>query len=139
MSQIQNQDERDVLTLARWLRGRIRCNLSTERKCGYIIRPELYFTTFRAGTSRALESKGIEIRIVYSNVEEITRILHMIEGLEEWSDTMDGILEVKKWNGVLVQPKTHKEVVSALELIKDSREIKSDTGFPSLPNAEEIP
>lgn len=130
---IQNQDDRDVLTLARWIRGDIRCQKSIERKCGYLIRPELWFNTMKAGIARALEAKGLPVRMAYSNTEEIASILHMIDGLEEWSETEEGILIVKDLNGILDSPTTYEEVLLALDLLEKSREVKSDSTFGSHP------
>jgi len=133
---IQNQDERDILTLARWIRGDIRCQKSSERKCGYLIRPELWFSTMKSGIARALEAKGLPVRMSYSNTEEIASILHIIDGLEEWSNTYDGIMMVKDLNGILDQPSTYEEVLYALDLLEKSRGINSDTTLPSFPQEE---
>ena len=51
---ILNQKDRDVIILASTIRGYIKCVQSTERKCGYIIRPELWFSNVEAGAARAL-------------------------------------------------------------------------------------
>ena len=130
---IMNQDDRDVVILASTVRGDVKCVHSTERNCGYIIRPELWFTVIEAGAGRALTNHSVEIRSVYSKPSEITAILHMIRGLEDLSSTTEGLHLVGELNGVLQQPTSHKEVESALEMIESSREIKSEAAFRQSP------
>tara|TARA_R110002051_G_scaffold231729_1_gene293629 strand:- start:2590 stop:2916 length:327 start_codon:yes stop_codon:yes gene_type:complete len=102
------------------IRGRIKCVRSIERKCGYIIRPELSLSTVKAGAARALESKGLEVRMVYSKPEEITSILNIIHGLEDLSATDEGLRIVRRFNGILTQPETHEDVKNILDLIESS-------------------
>jgi hypothetical protein len=130
---IMNQDDRDVVILASTIRGNVKCVHSTERKCGYIIRPELWFTVIEAGTGRALTNHGLEIRSVYSKPSEITTILNMIRGLEDLSTTTEGLHLVRELNGVLRQPRNHEGVLFALEIIESSREIKSESTFRQSP------
>lgn len=118
MSKILNQNDRDIIILSSLIRGGVKCVKTTERKCGYIIRPELWFTVVKAGAARALEAKGIEIREVYSDIEEITGILNIINGLEDLSSTTEGLLLVRQLNGILFQPETHEDVKTALDLIE---------------------
>ena len=123
MSKILNQNDRDVIILASAIRGGIKCVQTTERKCGYIIRPELRIPVIKAGVSRALNDKGIEVKNVYSDPEEITGILNIINGLEDLSKTTDGLKLVRHLNGVLVQPETHEDVLNALDTIESIGEI----------------
>lgn len=118
MSKILNQNDRDVIILASSIRGGIKCVQTTERKCGYIIRPELRIPVIKAGVSRALNDKGIEVKNVYSDTEEITKILNIINGLEDLSNTTEGLEMVRRYNGVLSQPETHEDVENALELLE---------------------
>ena len=118
MAKILNQNDRDVIILASSIRGGIKCVQTTERKCGYIIRPELRIPVIKAGVSRALNDKGIEVKNVYSDTEEITKILNIINGLEDLSNTTEGLKIVKRYNGVLFQPETHEDVENALELLE---------------------
>ncbi len=118
MSKILNQNDRDVIILASSIRGSIKCVQTTERKCGYIIRPELRIPVIKAGVSRALNDKGIEVKNVYSDTEEITKILNIINGLEDLSNTTEGLEMVRRYNGVLSQPETHADVENALELLE---------------------
>ena len=130
---ILNQDDRDVVILASTIRGDIKCVRSTERKCGYIIRPELWFNVVTAGAGRALTNHSIEIRGGYSQPTEITAILHVIKGLEDLSPTTEGLHLVRELNGVLKQPQDHQDVLNALDMIESLREIKRDTALPTYP------
>jgi len=123
MSKILNQNDRDVIILASIIRGGIKCVQTNERSCGYIIRPELRLPIVKAGAARALTDKGIEVRTVYSDPEEITGILNIINGLEDLSKTTDGLKLVRHLNGVLVQPETHEDVLNALDTIESIGEI----------------
>lgn len=130
---ILNQDDRDVIILASTIRGDVKCVRSTERKCGYIIRPELWFGVVKAGAGRALTNHGIEVRGIYSKPIEITAILHVIKGLEDLSPTTEGVHLVNRLNGVLKQPHSHQEVINALNLIESLREIKRNTSLAVYP------
>ncbi len=122
---ILNQKDRDVIILASTIRGDIKCVQSIERKCGYIIRPELWFSKIEAGAARAIEDAGLTLRTIYSKVDEINKILSIIKGLEDLSSTTDGLMMVKTANGVLVQPNNHQEVKDALDYLDEIREINS--------------
>lgn len=122
---ILNQKDRDVIILASTIRGDIKCVQSIERKCGYIIRPELWFSKIEAGAARAIEDAGLTLRTIYSKVDEINKILSIIKGLEDLSNTTDGLMMVKTANGVLVQPNNHQEVKDALDYLDEIREINS--------------
>lgn len=122
---ILNQKDRDVIILASTIRGDIKCVQSIERKCGYIIRPELWFTNIEAGAARALSEVGLTLRTTYSKEDEISKILQIIKGLEDLSSTTSGLMMVKTANGVLVQPNTHQEVKDALDYLDEIREVNS--------------
>ena len=111
--------------MASTIRGDIKCVQSIERKCGYIIRPELWFTNIEAGAARALSEVGLTLRTTYSKEDEINKILQIIKGLEDLSSTTSGLMMVKTANGVLVQPNTHQEVKDALDYLDEIREINS--------------
>ena len=122
---ILNQKDGDVIILASTIRGDIKCVQSIERKCGYIIRPELWFTNIEAGAARALSEVGLTLRTTYSKENEISKILQIIKGLEDLSSTTSGLMMVKTANGVLVQPNTHQEVKDALDYLDEIREVNS--------------
>ena len=117
MSGILNQDDHDVVILASLIRGGIKCVRTTERKCGYQIRPELWFTVVKPGVQRALESHSLTVRLTYSDTEEITRILNIVNGLEDLSATSHGLQMVRDLNGIIEQPRTHEDVVNVLEIL----------------------
>ena len=117
MSGILNQDDRDGVILASLIRGGIKCVRPTERKCGYQIRPELWFTVVKPGVQRALESHSLTVRLTYSDTEEITRILNIVNGLEDLSATSHGLQMVRDLNGIIEQPRTHEDVVNVLEIL----------------------
>ena len=71
------------------------------------------------GRVQFLEENHIPARKVYSQFDEINLLLDLIEGFEEASDTPYGIEMVRKANGVLLQPRTHDEVIDALNLIEN--------------------
>ena len=119
MSGILNQDDRDVIVLASLIRGDIKCVRTNERKCGYQIRPELWFTVMKPGIQRALESHGLPVRLLYSETEEINRILNIIKGLEDLSSTDKGLRMVKDLNGEIHQPRTHDEVIKVLAVLNN--------------------
>jgi len=110
------------LVVASNIRGGICVQKSTERKCGYIIRPELKFKRILnkvPGMVQFLEENHIPARNVYSQFDEINLLLDLIEGFEEASDTPYGIEMVRRSNGILLQPRTHDEVIDALNLIEN--------------------
>ena len=137
MSGILNQDDRDVVILALLIRGGIKCVRTSERKCGYQIRPELWFTTIKPGIQRALESQGITVRLTYSDIEEITKILNIINGLEDLSSTSQGLHTVRDLNGIITQPRTHDEVVKVLEILNNYESVHNPHHARREPNKGE--
>lgn len=49
-----------------------------------------------AGAARAIEDAGLTLRTIYSKVDEISKILSIIKGLEDLSSTTDGLMMVKR-------------------------------------------
>ncbi len=134
MSGILNQDDRDIIILASLIRAKIRCERTRERKCGYIIRPELNLNEMKDGVGRALKSHNIPIRLTYSEPTEITKILNVINGLEDLSQTTNDIFLVKELNGILKQPRTHQEVEKALSIINKCESVHNPRLSPEKPN-----
>ena len=130
---ILSQDDRDIIILASTIRGDIRCVHSTERKCGYIIRPELWFTVMKAGAARALVAHNIPVKNMYGDERHISSLLNIIAGLEDLSPTTDGINLVRDLNGRLKQPSDYSQVLSALELIESLRGVISDATLRQYP------
>ena len=137
MSGILNQDDRDVIILASLIRAKIRCEKTKERKCGYLIRPELNIFTMKDGISRVLDSHGIPLRLTYTDTVEITKILNIINGLEDLSKTTHELVMVKELNGVLKQPRNHKEVLQALQLIQEKESVHNPNHAPTKPKRME--
>tara|TARA_R100001198_G_C5154365_1_gene162383 strand:- start:380 stop:634 length:255 start_codon:yes stop_codon:yes gene_type:complete len=67
-----------------------------------------------------LESLGIEPREVYAKPEEITRVLSITKGMDEFVPDVDSLRLVRALNGRLKQPRTHDEVIDALQMIQDA-------------------
>ena len=68
-----------------------------------------------------MNDKGKEVKNVYSDTEEITKILNIINGSEDLSNTTEGLEMVRRYNGVLVSTRNrHGDVENALELPKAS-------------------
>ena len=137
MSGILNQDDRDVIILASLLRGGVKCVRTSERKCGYQIRPELWFTVVKPGIQRALESHGVVVRLIYSDTEEITKILNIINGLDDLSPTSQGLRIVRDLNGTIEQPRTHEEVVKVLEILDKYESVHNPSHARREPNKGE--
>jgi len=107
-------EQKDLIVLVSNLRGRVKCQITKARKCGYTIRPELWIVKTNDSISRAIVEIGIQARSSYSKQEEIESLLEAIEGLEDLSPTPYGLETVRITNGIIVQPKTHDEVVAAI-------------------------
>ena len=102
------------------LRPAIRCQKTTSRACGYIIRPEIRLPRLEGRAAQYLESLGIEPREVYAKPEEINRVLSITKGMDEFVPDVDSIRLVRALNGRLKQPRTHDEVIDALQMIQDA-------------------
>jgi len=102
------------------MRPAICCQKTTTRSCGYIVRPEIRFPRLTGRGAAYLSSLGVIPREVYAKPEEITRVLSMVKGMDEFVSDMASLNLVRKLNGVLKQPRTHEEVKDALQLIEDA-------------------
>jgi len=107
-------EQKDLIVLAANLRGGLKCLITRERSCGYIVRPELWLNKTNDSILRALDNIGVEARGSYSKTEEIDVLLEAIDGLEELSPTSHGLETVKITNGHIMQPKTHDEVIAVI-------------------------
>tara|TARA_R100000152_G_C6775787_1_gene204436 strand:+ start:2309 stop:2722 length:414 start_codon:yes stop_codon:yes gene_type:complete len=137
MSGILNQDDRDVIVLASLIRGGIKCIKTNERKCGYQIRPELWFTVMKPGAQRALETHGVAVRLLYSDTEEITKILNIINGLEDLSPTDYGLNTVRDLNGIIEQPRNHEEVIKVLDILDEYESVHNPNRIRKKPEEGE--
>ena len=111
--------QKDLIVLASHLRAGIKCQITKDRACGYLIRPEVWFIRMNEPINRAIDSLGIEVRGTYSGWREISTLLDAIIGLEELSPTPMGIQNVRKLNGQIFQPSTHEEVLSTIQSIEE--------------------
>lgn len=112
-------DQRDLIVLASHLRGGIKCQLTKDRVCGYLIRPELWFVKMNDAIRRTLSRVGVEVRSSYSSDEEISAILDITIGLDDLSPTPRGIENVRILNGQISQPRTHEEVMATIQAIEE--------------------
>jgi len=111
-------DDHTRVIVASLMRPAIRCQRASSRACGYIIRPEVRIPRMTERISMYLDGIGLPPRSVYSRPEEITRILSVAKGLEELVSDMESLELVKALNGVLKQPRSHREVLAAFDLIE---------------------
>lgn len=111
--------QKDLIVMASHIRAGIKCQITKDRVCGYLIRPELWFIKMNEPIKRAMERLGVEVRGTYSDQTEITDILDSILGLEELSPTPMGIENVRRLNGLIFQPTTHEEVLSTIQSIEE--------------------
>jgi len=109
---------KDLIVMATNLRGGIKCQITKEISCGYIIRPELWFNRTNESILRALHNIGVEARGSYSKPDEISLLLEAIDGLEDLSPTAYGIEMVRATNGEITQPTTHDEVVATISRLE---------------------
>ncbi len=113
------EDQKDLIVTISNLRGGLRCNITKERKVGYLIRPELWFNDMNEPIARTLNAIGLEVRKTYSDPLDISSLLIAIEGLEELSPTTYGLKVVAITNGLIEQPTTHDEVIMVIEHIEE--------------------
>ena len=99
-------------------RADIVCQHSIDRPCGYLIRPQIWFLKMSPSIHHHLKSIGLEPQKRYTRTEDITRILHSVKPIEPVLQNSKGLEKVKRLNGILRQPSTHKEVLEALDLIE---------------------
>ena len=115
---ILNEEDRNLIVLASSIKGDIVCQKTKSRKCGYLIQPRLWFSNrIPQGVKSILESKGIEVKMQYSSVEEITKILNMITGLEDLSSNPHGLATLRLHYAQIQQPKTHDDVIRVLSIL----------------------
>jgi len=124
----QEQNERitplvlQTLSLIEYMRADIVCQLSIERPCGYLIRPQIWFLRLTESIVLHLTSIGLKPQKRYTKSSDITKIIHSIKQIESMIKPRRGLLLVKQLNGILRQPSTHNEVLKAFEMIEQSLE-----------------
>jgi len=105
------------LVLVHHIRADVVCQHSTNRKCGYLIQPKVWFTTMNEGIEDALKSIGLKPKKSYVRVDEITRILHSVRPYKWMLKRPKCFAMVQLLNGRLEQPRTHEEVLHSLDLL----------------------
>ena len=119
---ISQDDLTDTLMSAMLLRGEIRCRLSTKFKCGYEIRPIIWFSKRIDAIDRTLEALGLTWKDTFVKTEDIAKICHAFKRYFSLSPRSFGLEMVKELNGYLPQPLDHEEVEEALEQIEKCSE-----------------
>ena len=119
MGNTLTDQQKDLIVLASNIRGGVKCQLTKDRVCGYLIRPELWFIKMNLPIERALRNIGVEVRGTYSGHTEIDAILSAMQGLEELSPTPEGLRHVSILSGQIFQPSTHEEVLQTIQQLEE--------------------
>lgn len=124
----QGQNERitplvlQTLSLIEYMRADVVCQLSVERPCGYLIRPQIWFLRLTESICLHLTSIGLKPQKRYTKASDITKLIHSIKQIDSMIKPRRGLLLVKRLNGILRQPSTHDEVLKAFEMIEQTLE-----------------
>ena len=112
----------ETISFATNIRADIVCQRSIDRPCGYLIRPQIWFLNLTKPIHDRLIALGLKPQKRYTLAGDITKIIYSMRGLETLLVNPLGFEIVKELNGVLRQPKTHAEVIEALDLIENTME-----------------
>ena len=112
----------ETISFATNIRADIVCQQSIDRPCGYLIRPQIWFLKLTKPVHDRLISLGLNPQKRYTVAGDITKIIYSMRGLESLLANPLGFELVKALNGILRQPKNHREVIEALDLIENSIE-----------------
>jgi len=112
----------NTMKAAMLIRGDIRCRLSTQYKCGYEIRPIIWFVRRTDEIDKTLEKIGLSWRKVFVKTEDITKLCHCFELFFSLSTKQKELQMVQYFNGILPQPNDYEEVVEVLHQIKKYHE-----------------
>ena len=119
---LQETDLINTMKAAMLIRGDIRCRLSTQYKCGYEIRPIIWFVRRTDEIDKTLEKIGLSWRKVFVKTEDITKLCHCFELFFSLSTKQKELQMVQYFNGILPQPNDYEEVVEVLHQIKKYHE-----------------
>tara|TARA_R100000951_G_C2652320_1_gene184790 strand:- start:3755 stop:4279 length:525 start_codon:yes stop_codon:yes gene_type:complete len=108
----------DTLMSAMLLRGDIRCRLSTKFKCGYEIRPIMWFSKRIDAIDRTLEALGLVWKDTFVKTQDIAKLCYTFKQYFPLSPRAIGLESVRQLNGYLPQPLDHEEVEEALKLVE---------------------
>lgn len=112
----------DTMMSALLIRGDIRCRLSTKFKCGYEIRPIIWFSKKTDEIERTLEAIGLAWKNIFVTTEDITKLCHAFSKFFNLSSMSNQLKLVASLNGLLPQPLDYDEVVAALTQIEECSE-----------------
>lgn len=101
------------------IRGEIRCRLSTKFKCGYEIRPIIWFSKRTDEVDYTLKEIGLTWKRTFVRTEDITKLCHAFSPFFNLSTKSKGLKIVESLNGVLPQPLDYEEVQEALAQIEN--------------------
>lgn len=104
------------------IRGQIRCRLSTNFKCGYEIRPIIWFAKKTPQVMDNLERLGIKYRQTFVRTEDISKLCHAYRRYFNLSSMENELKAVDHFNGILPQPHTYDEVEEIIELLDEYSE-----------------
>jgi len=116
---LQQTDLRNTLISAMLLRGDIRCRLTTKFKCGYEIRPIIWFSKQTDEVDATLEKIGLNWKRTFVRTEDITKLCFAFSKFFNLSTKSQGLKMVESLNGVLPQPLDYQEVKEALIQIEN--------------------
>ena len=119
---LQQSDMTNTLMSAMLLRGEIRCRLSTKFKCGYEIRPIIWFSKRTEELDSTLEKIGLTWKQTFVRTEDITKLCHTFSRFFNLSSKSNGLKMVDRLNGILPQPLDYEEVEEALAQIESISE-----------------
>jgi len=119
------QTESDLTSFimsATLIRGQIRCKISTEYKCGYEIRPIIWFAKPTPQVKENLRRLGLEYRKTFVRTEDISKLCHAYRRYFNLSTMEDQLKTVDHFNGILPQPHTWEEVEEVIGLLDEHSE-----------------
>lgn len=119
---LQETDLINTMKAAMLIRGDIRCRLSKQYKCGYEIRPIIWFVRRTDEIDKTLDKIGLTWRKVFVKTEDITKLCHCFEMFFSLSTKQKELKMVQYFNGILPQPNDYDEVVEVLTQIKKYHE-----------------
>lgn len=119
---LQETDLINTMKSAMLIRGDIRCRLSQQYKCGYEIRPIIWFVRRTDEIDKTLEKIGLSWRKVFVKTEDITKLCHCFELFFSLSTKQKELEMVRYFNGILPQPNDYEEVLEVIGQIMQYHE-----------------
>lgn len=119
---ISQTDLINTLMSALLIRGDIRCRLSKQYKCGYEIRPIVWFSRQTPQIDSTLAKIGLSWKRVFVKTEDITKLCHAFGNFFSLSPNHYELMMVHHLNGILPQPLNHEEVEEVLQQVEKCSE-----------------